>query len=120
MMTVVYSADELITRIEADAVIAVLQPDAAFLTNRLGRQLRDAVWAWSHGDRSPAARQRIEDQVLAAGALGYTVGIGCTDIFTAVPDLDVAVEQGLALMPGFDRPLLRLALQPKASAQRRR
>ena len=120
MMNIVHSADELITRIEEDAVIAVLQPDTAFLTNRLGRQLRDTVWAWSHGDRSSAVRARIEDLVLTAGMLGYVVGISSTDIFSAVPDLDGAVERGLVLMPGCDRPLVRLSLQPKASAQRRR
>ena len=117
MMTIVHDGTELINRIEADAVVRVLQPDTAYLTNRLCRLLRDAVHAWSKGDHSLAAREQIENLLLVAGSLGYQVGVACADIFTAVSDLDAAVQDGLALMPHFDRPVLRLALQPKLKAK---
>ena len=116
-MKVVHTGSELINRIEADAVVRVLQPDTAHLTNCLCRNLRDAVHAWSQGDHSHAARQQIENLLMVAGSLGYQVGVGCQDIFAAVGDLDAAVQDGLALMPHFDRPVLRLALQPKPNMQ---
>ncbi|MBK1838405.1 MULTISPECIES: hypothetical protein [Azospirillum] len=117
MMRIVRDGTELINCIEADAVLRVLQPDTAPLTNRLCRLLRDAVHAWSHGEHSPAAREQIENLLLVAGSLGYQVGLECTDVFTAVGDLDAAVQGGLALMPHFDRPVLRLALQPKLNVE---
>ncbi|SMH57450.1 hypothetical protein [Azospirillum agricola] len=115
MIQIVRSAQQLIGLIEDDAVITVLQPDTAYLTSRLCRELRDAVHAWSQGDRSPAARQQIEDLILVLGSMNLQVTIGVTDIFDIVRDLDAAQRDGLALLPGCDRPVLRLALQPKTA-----
>lgn len=119
MIHIVRSAQQLIGLIEEDAVITVLQPDTAYLTNRLCRELRDAVHAWSQGDRSPAARQQIDDLISVAASMNLWVAIGATDIFDVVRDLDAAQRDGLALLPGCDRPVLRLALQPKTATAAR-
>lgn len=115
MIHIVRSAQQLIGLIEEDAVITVLQPDSTFITSRLSRELRDAVHAWSQGDRSPAARQRIEDLVSVAGSMNLRVAVGALDIFDIVRDLDAAQRDGLALLPGCDRPVLRLALLPETA-----
>ncbi|TWA79140.1 hypothetical protein FBY14_13311 [Azospirillum brasilense] len=108
MRTRIGSGSDFMKCINADALVHIGQAPGSNLFNFLAKKLQAAAWAVSRGQWSPEKEEDLDNLITVIGYTGFYVWLEATDIFGCVDDLDTAVEGGLMLLPGFDRPVLRI------------
>ncbi|CAO3401680.1 hypothetical protein [Azospirillum palustre] len=79
--------------------------------------LQEILQRWACGQRGAADRRKLDMIVQAAAAMNYQLTLSVQDIFDVVEDLDAALDAGLLLLPGFDRPVIRVHLLSNGAAQ---
>ncbi|TWA79131.1 hypothetical protein FBY14_1332 [Azospirillum brasilense] len=117
MTTSVRSGAGLAACIEDDAIIRVILAEQSAATMKFADWLQETLQRWACGQRCAADRRKLDMIVQAAEAMGYRLSLTVQDIFDIVEDLDTALDAGLVLLPGFDRPLIRVHLLSKGAAQ---
>lgn len=114
MMTIpVHSGATLATRIEDEAIIRVIPVEQSAATIKLAILLQETLQRWAYGQRGATERRKLDMIVRAAEAMDYRLSLKVQDIFDVVEDLDAALDAGLVLLPGFDRPVIRVHLVGK-------
>lgn len=117
MTTPVRSGAALAACIEDDAIIRVLTAEQSAATMKFVDWLQETLQRWACGQRGAAERRTLDMIVQAAAAMNYQLTLSVQDIFDIVEDLDAALAAGMVLLPGFDRPVIRVHLLSKGAAQ---
>lgn len=113
MTTPVQSGATLAACIEGEAIIRVIPAEQSVATMKLVDWLQETLQRWARGQRGGAERRKLDMIVQAAEAMDYRLSLTVQDIFDVVEDLDAALDAGLVLLCGFDRPVIRVHLVGK-------
>ncbi|MBK3736175.1 hypothetical protein GAY29_24340 [Azospirillum brasilense] len=117
MTTPVRSGAALAACIEDDAIIRVLPAEQSAATMKFVDWLQETLQRWACGQRAAADRRKLDMIVQAAEAMDYRLSLTVQDIFDIIDDLDAALDAGLLLLRGFDRPVIRVHLVSKGATQ---
>lgn len=117
MTTPVRSGAALAACIEDDAIIRVLPAEQSAATMKFADWLQETLQRWACGQRGAADRRKLDMIVQAAEAMDYRLSLTVQDIFDIIEDLDAALDAGLLLLRGFDRPVIRVHLVSNGAAQ---
>ncbi|CAO3408508.1 hypothetical protein [Azospirillum largimobile] len=117
MTTPVRSGAALAACIEDDAIIRVIPAEQSAATMKFVDWLQESLQRWACGQRGAVERRKLDMVVQAAEAMDYRLSLTVQDIFDVVEDLDAALDAGLVLLPGFDRPVIRVHLVSEGAAQ---